>query len=543
MSAVDVAKPRPSPSITILREPSVPSLPDGDGERVTLKELTDAIRRGRIASHLLRFEEARLLTHNIETLSRPLLTGLLLRLLSRGSCYIEVPNGDRLAVTVPYLARLLGQWGRDLFGRRALLRRVSNDVDELWRQCAGPPGRHRLNREGTPVYLRTDLVFGLRSGGSVGHIAGVLNHLGDFTRPPVFVTTDRIPTVRSDVETMLIRPLGRFRDFVELPLLAFNESLEADLRGKLQDRPLAFFYQRYCLHNFAGVRVSRQRRVPFVLEFNGSEVWVARHWGTPLVYERLADRIESLNLQAADMIVVVSRAIQTELTARGVPVGKILVNPNGVDSERYSPRIDGSAVRAQFGLSGKTVIGFIGTFGKWHGAEVLAEAFGRLLRQAPRLRATLRLMMIGDGQTMPLVKRRLDEFSVGEACILTGLVPQEQGPMYLAACDLLVSPHVPNPDGSPFFGSPTKLFEYMAMGKGIVASDLDQIGEVLSHDLTAWLVPPGDVAALQEAIAALVSDPSRRQRLGEAARREAETKHTWREHTRKIVDALKDRCG
>ena len=56
--------------------------------------------------------------------------------------------------------------------------------------------------------------------------------------------------------------------------------------------------------------------------------------------------------------------------------------------------------------------------------------------------------------------------------VLTGLVPQEDGPEHLAACDILASPHVPNADGTPFFGSPTKLFEYMAMGKGIVASNL-----------------------------------------------------------------------
>ena len=63
------------------------------------------------------------------------------------------------------------------------------------------------------MYLRTDLAYGLRSGGSVGHIAGVVNHLGRFTGPPIFVTTDRIPTVDKAVETHVLRPVGRFRDF------------------------------------------------------------------------------------------------------------------------------------------------------------------------------------------------------------------------------------------------------------------------------------------------------------------------------------------
>jgi glycosyltransferase involved in cell wall biosynthesis len=130
-----------------------------------------------------------------------------------------------------------------------------------------------------------------------------------------------------------------------------------------------------------------------------------------------------------------------------------------------------------------------------------------------------------------------------DACILTGLIPQEEGPDYLAACDILVCPHVPNPDGTRFFGSPTKLFEYMAMGKGIVASDLEQIGEVLEHNHTAWMVTPGDVESLMLGLKTLIDDRQLRNRLGEAARCEVVAKYTWSQHTQKIIDKLKERCG
>jgi glycosyltransferase involved in cell wall biosynthesis len=125
---------------------------------------------------------------------------------------------------------------------------------------------------------------------------------------------------------------------------------------------------------------------------------------------------------------------------------------------------------------------------------------------------------------------------------LTGLVPQADGPTYLAACDILASPHVPNPDGSPFFGSPTKLFEYMAMGKGIVASCLEQIGEILQHDQTAWLVKPGDVEALQHGLQQLIEDQTLRLHLGQAARAEVVQKYSWQQHTRRIIEKLKERC-
>jgi glycosyltransferase involved in cell wall biosynthesis len=101
---------------------------------------------------------------------------------------------------------------------------------------------------------------------------------------------------------------------------------------------------------------------------------------------------------------------------------------------------------------------------------------------------------------------------------------------------------VRNPDGTPFFGSPTKLFEYMAMGRGIVASNIDQVGEVLRHGETAWLVEPGDADALAAGLERLLSDPDLARRLGEAARRDAVAGHTWRDHTRRIVEALERRC-
>jgi glycosyltransferase involved in cell wall biosynthesis len=386
------------------------------------------------------------------------------------------------------------------------------------------------------------LAFGLRSGGSLAHIAGVLNHLDEFTGKPVFLSTDIIPTAKKDLEAYIILPKKEFWDFKELPSLQFNNIFEQKAQEYLRDKKVSFIYQRYSINNYCGVKLAWLYNVPFILEYNGPEIWIHRHWGRSLKYEKLSEHVELLNLKAADIVVVVSQAMKDELLVRGIDAEKILVNPNGVDPDRYSPNVDGSGVRHQYHLDGKLVIGFIGTFGKWHGAEILAEAFGKFLQTYPDYKERVLLFMIGDGITMPVVKRNIDKFTIKESCILTGLIPQEEGPKHLAACDILVASHKPNPDGTPFFGSPTKLFEYMAMGKGIVASDLNQIGEVLRHDHTAWLVKPGDVESLMEGLKVLVDDRVRRNRLGQAARNEVVAKYTWREHTRKIIEKLKERC-
>src|SRR5262249_15333070 len=96
---------------------------------------------------------------------------------------------------------------------------------------------------------------------------------------------------------------------------------------------------------------------------------------------------------------------------------------------------------------------------------------------------------------------------------------------------------------SEFFGSPTKIFEYMAMGKGIVASRLGQIGEVLTNGETALLVEPGDVEALREAIVRLIQDRELREALGAKAREVAEREHTWTHNAQRVLDEFQSLTG
>ena len=527
--------------VTVLRHGNGRWETGGDETVATVDMLKAQLRRGTLLSHVMRYREARILTHRLETIGRPLKLALFLRALSRGRCYVEDEGGRRRALSMPLIARWAWQALREPLRKKALLESAAAEVAALSTAAAAQPPR-RLDLKRQPLYLRTDLSFGLQAGGSVGHIAGVFNHLGAFGGTPIMLTTDVIPTIAHGLEVHTVAPAEAFWEYPELPSLVLNEQFARAAARFLPQRP-SFVYQRYSLNNFAGARLALERQVPFVLEYNGSEIWMSRHWGTPLEHEALSSQIEMANLEIADLIVVVSQPMADELVARGVPAAKILVNPNGVEPDRYAPDIDGSAIRAQYDLADKIVIGFIGTFGPWHGAEVLAQAFGRLIASHPEYRSSVRLLMIGDGVKMDEVKSAVTAAGVEDLVVLTGIVPQADGPRYLAACDILASPHVPNADGSPFFGSPTKLFEYMAMGKGIVASDLDQVGEILEHGAAARMVQPGSVDDLVAGLRDLIERPDERQRLGSEARRFAVERHSWRQHTRRIVEALRTRAA
>ncbi|MFC4303467.1 glycosyltransferase [Cohnella boryungensis] len=507
---------------------------------LSFAEIVTKIKNRSILKLFFKYKTSVMKVYKFESIPWPLINAIILRFVSRGKCYVEDDAGQRYPITLAMICKLAANAIKDFLNRKKLIKETIADISELLAHSKQKQ-LEKVDLSRKSIYLRTDMWFGVTAGGSVGHIAGVLNNLDRFTSKSIFFTTDNIPTVREDIETQLVLPKRRFRDFKELAPIYYNYPFHDHVRNALNHVEVAFIYQRFSSNNYAGVKLAKALNVPFVLEYNGSEVWISKNWGgSKLNYEDIALQIEELNLNYADVVVVVSKPMRDELIERGIAPGKILVNPNGVDPDQYSPSIDGALIRKKYGYENKIVLGFIGTFGMWHGAEILAEAFGKLMLEHPGLQQVVRLLMIGDGVTMDQVKDSLNRSDTMKYSTLTGIVPQRKGPEYLAACDILVSPHVPNKDGTPFFGSPTKLFEYMAMGKGIVASDLDQIGEVLEHGKTAFMVKPGDVESLKDGLIKLIEDSGLRNELGANARQQALDNHTWLNHTQKIVNKVID---
>lgn len=388
----------------------------------------------------------------------------------------------------------------------------------LWRLSAAPSGIRELPdfRQGRVLYLRTDLdltVTPLRAGGSLAHTVGIIGALRRRGLDVELWSTGPIKGVAPEVRSR--RLPGMMLANLPVELSEFLAGLAQFVWGARQRYRPDLVYQRYSLNNLSGLLLARLWRVPLVLEANGSEVQWRQEWSS-LRLSRLCRACERLLIRRADRICVVSENAMGHLLDAGGDPARMQILPNAVDLARFT---DVTPTRPP-APDGAVVIAFSGLFYRWHGVQTLAEAFVRLAERRPEAH----LLLIGDGEERATVVEKLRAADVLDRTTITGLVSPSAVPGYLAASDILVSPHA---NLQRFIGSPIKIFEYMASGRAIIASDLAQLGELLDHERTALLVPPGDADALATTIERLIDDPALRGRLGAAARREAETEHSW----------------
>lgn len=398
-----------------------------------------------------------------------------------------------------------------------------------------PPVGSRLRRL---LYVRPLVGIPVAFGGSVTHTQEVIRALEQIGVAVEAHTTD--PLIAGGTTLGGPEPATPWR-LARVPRCLRGVPASVGLGGDLSlaaravrgARGADAVYQRHTRFSLAGALIARLARRPFILEYNGSEAFFGSHWQpTPFAAQLVA--CEDAALASATLIVVVAEVERNLLVERGIDPARILVNPNGVDADRFRAG-SGRELRRELGFGDDdVVIGFLGSFGPWHGAPLLAEAFTELSRSHP----ASRLLLVGEGAEKDRVRQILDAASLSDRVFFAGRVPPAAVPRYLDACDVLASPHVPLPGGTDFFGSPTKLFEYMASGRAIAATRLGQIGDVLDDERTALLATPGDRDEFTQILRRLVDDPDLRARLGEAARETAIARHSWRLNAQRVVDAF-----
>ncbi|MFA5124392.1 MAG: glycosyltransferase family 4 protein [Patescibacteria group bacterium] len=227
-------------------------------------------------------------------------------------------------------------------------------------------------------------------------------------------------------------------------------------------------------------------------------------------------------------IVVLTDFIKSALASNGIAADKILIAPDGVDLAEFDLNITATESRKKINLPlDKKLIVYTGHLYGWKGAQVLAEAARYLSNES------LVVFIGGTKEDVEAFKKK----NVNSANVLIlGHQPHKQIPFYLKAADVLVLPNSGQEKISQFYTSPLKLFEYLASGVPIVASNLPSLREIL-NDNNAILVEPDNSDLLAAGINRALTQRQLAENISRCARSDAE-KYTWKKRAEKIVSFI-----
>jgi glycosyltransferase involved in cell wall biosynthesis len=324
------------------------------------------------------------------------------------------------------------------------------------------------------------------------------------------------PALLKDIQTheyqKMVRALSHLCNNVatEQVLKGVNESFQPDL-----------IYERYSPFAVAGSIFARQHDIRHILEVNALLSDEGKRYRGQALQEA-SEFLEQTAFDRTSLIITVSRELKESLISLGIPSGKIADVLNGVEESFFLPI--NSSIREKF--HNKIVIVFVGSLKPWHAVDLLTDSF-RILACDP----VYHMLVVGDGPMMKRLKTLKKEFP--GRVTLTGNINHHDVPEYIHAMDIAVAPY---PDLDKFYFSPLKIFEYMAAGKAVIATGVGQVGELIQHGKTGWLVPPNDPPAFLEAIRKLSRNRALRERLGQEAADNALAYHTWRKRAAQILD-------
>jgi glycosyltransferase involved in cell wall biosynthesis len=224
-------------------------------------------------------------------------------------------------------------------------------------------------------------------------------------------------------------------------------------------------------------------------------------------FQKIADRLLA---PATDIAIAVSQSTaEFVIGARQMPPERVKVVYLGVPLEEFSNERSAAeiaAAREELGVEAdEFVIGSVTRLHDSKGNSYLVDAASRVLDRRPRTR----FFLFGEGPLRPALEDQARALGLGDRFVFAGFA--RDVPRVVSAFDLSVFP-------SLWEGTPLTVFEALAMGKPIVATDADGLLDVLTHGRDALIVPKRDGDALANGIVALMDDPEERRRLAAAAR-------------------------
>lgn len=344
------------------------------------------------------------------------------------------------------------------------------------------------------------------------------------------VTSARHPDPRASVEEV---EGVQFRRTPELtgpqpPLLREARLMSALYRSTAQAirewKPDVVHAHSPVLVGLPAMLAAKRHRVPFVYEvrdlWENASVVHGKFSESSLQY-KLARGGDTRVLQNADAVVTICEAMRDHIAPRVGPRTDLKVIANGVTVGNFTPREPSVELLTRYGVEGKRLFGFLGSFEPWEGLPDLIAAVPKVVAQVP----DAHLIVVGGGHMDKPVRELVKQQGLDAHVTFTGRVPHSEVQQLLALPELLVYPRVSSLVTE--LTTPLKPLEAMAMARPVLVSDVKALLELARPGETGMAFHAGDVEDLARNVVLLLKDAELRQRLGKNARAYVERERDW----------------
>lgn len=317
-----------------------------------------------------------------------------------------------------------------------------------------------------------------------------------------------------------LMPVWMWLTLKDLWLWRRNKQLVHTMREVISREKPDLIYERISYMSTAVAQAAHEAGVKHFVEFNAPYPEERRRLEGPSLTLFLAKKAERYQVRRCTKAFVISSVLKEYLIqVADVGEDKIVVTPNAVNPTKFKE--DASAVevlRRQLGwVNGERVVGFVGSIFPYHGVDMLIKAFERAFRAGG---SDLRLLIVGDGETLPSLRSYVQVQQLEHIVHFTGNVPPAQVAACIALMDITVMAR------SDWYMSPVKIFEYGYMGKAILAQNTSPVRDVIVHGEHAWVVE-ADEESLSQGLNYLLMHPEHAARMAEAFRAKVHREHTW----------------
>ncbi len=279
------------------------------------------------------------------------------------------------------------------------------------------------------------------------------------------------------------------------------------------------------LNAIPALRVGKRMGIPVVYEVRAFWEDAAVDHGTTTegsLRYHVTRRLETHALRQARHVFTICEGLRGDIAARGIAADKVTVIPNAVDIESFEPGGQPEeALKSGLGLTGATVVGFIGSFYAYEGLDLLLDALPRLLQRRPEVR----VLLVGGGPQDAALKEQAQRLGLADKLVFAGRVPHAEVRRYYDLVDVLAYPR--HSMRLTELVTPLKPLEAMAQGRLLVASDVGGHKELIRHGETGWLFKAGSAQALADAVTALLDRRERWPDLRRMGREFVERERNW----------------